>query len=456
MTRSKRSCCCTVVMLSAALCAGAAPAAETLPLVSSITHDDITWSFATPVRAGRFVTGDPYVVSPATITAVFPAPTPGRNGSVLNPPLNSGVSGFDDRVSSNRFRAELRAAFPLDLKPGDALISSISIDSIGSVRSWLRPSDTPASPVRSVSILTCLAAPAPTDAFRPSYGDSSRTLYRAANLRRELLPRLAPAGTVPDIAEFAEHFRRPWLDICFFSFDAAVEYQPAYGREIGRAAGIASLLLSLDIAASEKEPLLLGFIQYGIDLWGLAQNGYPGWPAHGGHGSGRKWPIIFAGTMLGDSAMSVPTRHMPDLKFGEDMQTMYDSSWTGASVVYAGHQGVFQGQVVSATEGWGPYEHLPPQKWPSNLGENYRRCCTSLSWIGQALAARLMGAVDSWNHPPFFDYCDRWMSEADSAHVAAIKKARDWDYSAQWSRQGQCWDKFVEAMWERYRHSDAN
>jgi hypothetical protein len=191
----------------------------------------------------------------------------------------------------------------------------------------------------------------------------------------------------------------------------------------------------------------------GIDLWGIARAGYPGWPAHGGHGSGRKWPIIFAGMLLGDTAMASPNATLPSLRFGEDMQTMYDSCWTGAQVVYAGHQGVIDGKAVSTTPGWGPYEHKHPSQWADSnkIGEDYRRCCTSLSWVGEALAARIMHAVDLWGHDALFDYVDRWMTENDSAAVVTIKAQTGWDYSASWARQGQCWDAFVENMWNAYR-----
>ena len=100
---------------------------------------------------------------------------------------------------------------------------------------------------------------------------------------------------------------------------------------------------------------------------------------------------------------------------------------------------------------YGAYEHLPPTEWPDTLGEDYRRCCTSVAWIGQALTLRLLRMEKVWNHDAFFDYCDRWMVEDDTEHVKIIKDSIDNDYSAKWARQGQCWDKFVEDMWARYR-----
>ena len=442
------------------------PGVSDLPLIDSISIDGITWKFSQPVPVGRFVNGDYYVVGAVTVVNITPLPTPanGRHGSVLNMPVNNNsLSPFDDRVSSNRYAPQLRVYPPFTMHPGDALISSISVNQIGDYQPWLREGEgeTPDSPVRSVSVLTCLASAVSSDAFRPSYADRTQKIYYAGTMRRNLLPRVPKVTHMIDIGTISSHFRRPWLDVCFFGFDAAVEYQATYGREVGRSVGMATLLLMLDFTAAEKEPLLDNIVQYGIDLWGIARSGYFGWQGFGGHGTGRKWPIIFAGIMLGDAAMQTPDKTFPLLRIGEDMQTMYASGWTGAGVVYAGHQGVWNGKPVSSTPSWGPYENLQPSVWAStfagdadyHIGEDYRRCCTSIAWIGEGLAARMMHAEDLWNHPQFFDYVDRWMTENDASAVAAIKSATGLDYSADWERQGQAWDPFVDDMWAKYRNN---
>jgi len=439
------------------------PEVSDLPLRDSISIDGVTWKFSTAVPVGRFVNGDYYVVGKVTVVNIYPLSTVGngRNGSVLNMPANNNsLSPFDNRVSANRYTPQLRIYPPFAMHPGDALISSVSVDQIGDFPAWLREGEeTPESPVRSVSVLTCLAAAVSADAFRPSYADRSQRIYYANDLRRRILPNLTKVSHTPDISVVASHFRRPWLDVCFFGFDAAVEYQAVYGREVGRSVGMASLLLMLNFTTVEKDQLLINFVQYGIDLWGIVRAGYAGWPAHGGHGTGRKWPIIFAGIMLGDPDMAAPNKTYPNLRFGEDMQTMRDKGWTGANVVYAGHQGVWNGKPVSSTPSWGPYENLHPSLWQSTfsgdswyyIGEDYRRCCTSIAWIGEGLAARIMHAETLWNHDPFFEYVDRWMTENDAPNVATIKSSTGLDYSADWQSEGQAWDTFVDEMWIGYR-----
>jgi hypothetical protein len=427
-------------------------------LSDSITQHGITWKFSTAVPVGRFVNGDYYVVGPATITSITPKPENGRNGSVLNLPVDPEKSGFDSRVLEKRYDPRLRANIPIVMKPGDSLISTISVEKVGEMRSPMNPHERTMSPVRTASVLTCVKESLPKDAFRPSYIGRNQKIYRANNLKRYLLPKLkgVKAGLQykPDQAitpgDFAEMFQRPWLDVCFFGFDAPVEYMPNYSRESARAVGIASLLLMLDFKDKEKEALLINYVQYGIDLWGIVEAGYRGWPAHGGHGNGRKWPIVFAGIMLGDEDMQSPNNKYPAVQFGEDMQTMYGDGWTGAKVLFAGHAGQ---NGEKRGYGWGPYEHLPPSKWPNDVGENYRRCCTSSSWVGQALAAHILHAERIWNHDAFFDYVDRWMTENDTEHVREIMRTRGWDFSRPWLVQRQAWDPFVTQMYFKYRHN---
>ena len=169
--------------------------------------------------------------------------------------------------------------------------------------------------------------------------------------------------------------------------------------------------------------------------------------ALGGHGNGRKWPIVFAGIMLDDEKMRSPTRARPGLLFSEDMQTMFDDCWTGAKVVYAGHMGP---KGHPRKRGWGRYEHLPPGKWEFRA-EAWRRANVSSAWVGQALAAHIMHAEKHWDHDAYFAYVDRWMYEDDTEHIKAIREAKGWDFSSAWARQGANWDPCVQTMWKTYR-----
>jgi hypothetical protein len=446
----------------------ATPTLSQLPLMTSITQWGITWTFSQAVPVGQFVNGDYYVVGPVTITNITPPATNGYNGSMLDIQVNIQQSGFDSRIQSGRYNAALRVYPPLTLNPGHELVSSISAPT--NLPFVMRPSEISSSPVASVSILTSVAAPLPPDAFRPSYAQGATNIYLSRNLRRQLLPTLAPPQNVPPLSEFEGYLERPWIDSVFFNFDVPAAYMVSYAREGGYLMGFAGLMLTLNFTPAQKEPLLVDLVQYGIDLYGLVQEGHTGWPAWGGHGTGRKLPILLAGIMLNQTNMT-----SVQSQFGEDMQTIwvtetlppgtYKQSWhtEPQTVVYGGHVGV-NGESVSP--GWGPYEHLQPSAWTNTIGEEYRRCCTSVSWIGEALAARLIPGVQAaWNHPQFFAYADRWMFVPDDPNdLATIQSATGLTFGSD-LYQGQVWKvlsgggynkpyvEFIDLMWAAYRNT---
>ena len=456
-------------------------APRALPTATSITQFGITWTFEKAVPVGRFVNGDWYVVGPVRVVSVSPKPLFGdeipageisererknvrggrfiRNGSMLNPPARQAIA-LDSGVR-NYWEPDLAARFPVEMHPGDCLVSSISLKpgesndypyhGSGNVR------DThDNSPTRTVAILTCMGAVQPPDAFRPSYGDPGGRIYLSRNLQRDHLLKLAPVANLPSWKVWLRVYERPWFNPCFFGWEQPMENMPHYGQWVAQANSMAGLLLQLNIEPEQKEALLVRVVQVGIDYWGLIRRGHPGWQGWGGHGSGRKFPIVFAGLMLSDEAMGAPGKSFPKAEFGEDNQTMYGTGWTGATALFAGHSGIQSASGRVERERWGPYEHLHPSKWTQGNynSESYRRANTSSSWVGQALVLRLLKAERMWGHDAFFDYVDRWMTENDAPHRREIQKTwRDASLgdSNTWSHQGNTWEPFVRSMWLAYR-----
>lgn len=456
------------------------PNLEELPLKESVSQYGITWQFNAPARVGQFVNGDWYVVGPVTVTMIDPKPLYGaeippreldhidkerpegqrvRNGFMVNPPARMKVA-YDSGVR-NWWDPSLIQKLPAKMRPGDCLVSAISmpkgLNLHAQLRNKIERGVEDSSPVRTAAVLTCLGAPQPPDAFRPAFCDRSQRIYLARDLKRELLPMSAATRSLPNIDRFIRFTQRPWVGTCFFGFEEPVENMPQYGLEYGRVSGLSALLLCTDLKPERKEPLLVNYVQIGIDLGGMIRAGHPGWTGWGGHGSGRKLPIVFAGILLGDDELANINKSFPKASFGEDEQTAYGDCWTGAKVVFAGHSGIDEatgrGRNLARTEPWGPYEHMPPSQWKDgqNTSESYRRCCTSVGWVAQALALRLLRAEKFWNHAPFFDYVDRWMYEDDSEFVKTIKASTGRDHDHDWSRQGQCWDPFVNEMWSKHR-----
>ena len=480
-----------VVVLAVAL---PAVAAETGKLESSksVSQYGITWTFDKPTPVGQFVNGDYYVVGPVTVTAIDPKPRVGaevkddeldsreqylikggrlkleervRNGSMLNPPARQDVA-YDSGIK-NWFRPQLVAKPPVAMKPGDSLVSTISM-ALGvkpkfPYHAGAGRASGDASPVRVAAVLTCMAEPQPADAFRPAYCDTENKVYLARNLKRELLKHLPRPKSTPDLKKWISVFQRPWVNTGFFGFDQPMENMPHYGQWVGQAPSMGGLMLMLDFPAEEKEPLLVNMVQVGIDYWGAVKNGHPGWQGWGGHGSGRKFPIVLAGLMLGDEQMASSTRSFPKCNFGEDNQTVYGDCWTGATVCFAGHSGIHHGDPENSIPRpqWGPYEHLHPSKWKNEgkqmnwQSEAYRRANSSSSWPGQALVIRMLGAEKQWNHDAFFDYVDRWMYEDDKEFRHEINKYFPDENlvseKANWFYQGQAWEPFVTEMFKKYR-----
>ncbi|HUT00991.1 MAG TPA: hypothetical protein VM031_00945, partial [Phycisphaerae bacterium] len=412
--------------------APATPKLDDLPLKASVSQYGITWTFQKPARVGQFVNGDWYVVGPVTVEAIDPKPLYGeevpkreldrmdkerkveqrvRNGFMLNPPAAMKVA-YDSGVR-NWFDPSLIQKPPVAMKPGDSLVSTISMPKNlilhAQLRNKIERGMDDSSPIRTAAVLTCVGAPQPADAFRPAFCDRRARVYLARNLKRELLPNAAASQSVPKtLGLFIRFTQRPWVGTCFFGFEEPVENMPQYGMEYGRVSGVCALLLCTDFKPEQKEPLLANYVQIGIDLGGMVRAGHPGWTGWGGHGSGRKLPIVFAGLLLGDEELANVGRSFPKVSFGEDEQTAYGDCWTGAKVVFTGHSGIDAATGVgrSRNSSWGPYEHMSPSQWQAgnNTSEAYRRTCTSGGWVAEALALRLLHGEKAWGHDAFFDY----------------------------------------------------
>ncbi len=460
----------------------------TVPVINakqarSITQYGITWTFDKPYTVGKFVTGDYWVLGPVTVASVSPAPQAAeiesasttvksiygavamvedkrmRNGSMIV--LQSGrKQGYDSRLKN--YDPALSVAFPLKLQPEQSLISSVSngeerVPVLLRAMMWEREASSYLA-LKSAAVLTCVSKAPPSDAFRPPYAGTAKPLYRAKDIKWEKLPKLAAPGEVPDWTQFERYFERPWLDhfdIWLFQHLGPNENQPNYGREFSRATSIASLMLMLDVPRPRKEKLMLGFVQLGIDLHGLAWSGR-NWPGDGGHWNGRKWPILFAGLMLDNkSLLTFPTITSffddvrvfninpvegcppPTTIFSEDQQTYYGNGGAGQKALY---QIIVHSMVRPTYEEKSPDAYTKEEKWM----DGYRATC-SVGWPGEALSALLMKAKSVWNHDAFFDYCDRWMDHDVNPKRRVLPIPGD----------GRA-DPFVRAMWTAYRQRVPN
>jgi hypothetical protein len=400
---------------------------------SALERFGITWTFDRAYPIGRYAQGDWWVAGPVRITGIDPPSERGaraRNGAMVNPEPGSAAQGYDSamygRRAEGRYRDALNvalgvsAASPLELPPGSSLVSTVSDREPG------------AEPqLRTSAVLTVVDAPPPAVSFRPPYcGADKSARWSASALRTELLGELRAARGAPSFGALEERFERPWLDHVggwLAGYHHPADNMPTYGREIAIAVGDAALALNTDAPAARKERLLRRFVQLGIDLYGVAENG-GGWPPDGGHASGRKLPILFAGLMLGDERMLNIGRS--EVLFGEDGQTFYVTETT-PGVINGGH-GNYRREHVGMPE-WGIRHAEAPARDDAAWDARYRSCCTANAWVGIVLAAHAMGLRALWGHDALFDYQDRYMAES---------------HAEPWLRSRSSW---AGAMWDMHR-----
>lgn len=308
---------------------------------NQVSQFGITWTFDREYEYGQFANGDYWIIGPVTIIGIDPPSIEiaGRtkNGSMVNPSPTTSGTGYDSTLGG--YDVNLNVAYDVSganlliLENGSSLVSMISRED---------PISRPR--MQSAAVLTILStAPAP-GSFRPSYSGTDKNIkYNKSDLNYSPLARLAPVGNTPDMATVERYFERPWIDHkrgYTARYQHPLENMPDYGREISAEIGVGALMLHLDFSNQQKETLLIRYVQLGIDLYGIVEaGGRLNWVNAGGHASGRKWPILFAGVMLNDFNMADigsksgdylysgsygPGNNPPDyIHFGEDDQTFY-------------------------------------------------------------------------------------------------------------------------------------
>ena len=258
---------------------------------------------------------------------------------------------------------------------------------------------------------------------------------------------------MPDWEQMERYFERPYIadvvDNWLIHPLGPNENQPSYGREIARMGGMAGLMLNSDVPMERKETLLIRLIQNGIDVYGLVEEGRRIYKGDGGHWSGRRWPVFFAGIMLNDEDMIQANQVSI---FAEDHQTHYGEGWAGQKALF---QNIFHAMPAF------PYEHKEPGTWTTvdsreegsnnQKAEGYR-LVNIAAWPATALVVRLMGVVKEWNHDAFIDYCDRIMSAEDPyAEGRKVSTHADERYKVRPTNEGRTQDAWVNDMWKTYR-----
>ena len=441
----------------------------------------ITWTFdknlstdgaGDTYQYGTFVNGDYWVVGPVTIIGINPPSVSGgreMHGAMINTiPGWRAPQGWDSSI--NYYDSSLNVALDvgindnsLELSPGSSLVSAISLES------GYDPL------LRTAAVLTVLNSAPPDGSFRPAYAGTDKTIkFNKNQLNYSLLQSLTPVPSAPSLQAVERYVERPWIDHQKGWSGKVIlpaENMSNYGRDISGQVSEAALMLHLDFTNQEKETLLIRLVQVGIDLYGLVQNGLE-WPSDGGHASGRKWPILFAGIMLDDNNMKNigqvsgdyldygdygPGNPPPDyVSFGEDDQTFFVAAENiGTMVPYNNPTHYYGNDTTTSTDEqyisgdellpeWGIRHATTLQYDRKNWNANYRSMHNVHNWGGFLLAAHMMEEAASaktlWNHDALFDYMDRDASiySGDPRYFSvAMWAAYRNQYGCIWTRDSQ-------------------
>lgn len=410
-------------------------------MTESITQHGITWTFNGPVGSGQFVNGDYWVVDPGDgvrVVGIQPGPTLGAtgrrmNGSMLNP--STAKQGYD---SARNYTPGVTA--PLTLTGDCSLVSTISNPDVSKDASY----------VKSAAVLTCLSEAPPEGSFRPGISSEIKTLHNVDDLDLSLLRSLPCPGPKPNIDLYAAYLQMTWLThdsnwTSRYMHPSASGLNNYYYSSVF---ATAALLLHLDYTPNEKHRLLINYIQLGLDIYSYIEAGGKGWPPDGGHSSGRKWPILFAGIML-DYMPMWDIGKLPPSYFGEDGQTFYvwhsdiditnSPRWNPDRRSYP--NAPYTPDMLGMPE-WGIRNATDSARSDAAWNAQYRT--VNQSWAGTALAARIMDVKRLWNHNAHFAYVDRYMA-------ITAGKEYPFGYSAPGEKAGGRPGGLIGLLWDRYR-----
>jgi hypothetical protein len=398
--------------------------------VTSVSSLNVTFHFADAVQqAGVFATGDPWVVGPVVIIHVEPAAAMDgdscRHGWELNPSSVT-QNGLDDRISG--YNASLVAKQPLSLQPFDSVLKAVSITSSTSHGVALRV---------GVILSVLSRAPIDADAFRPPYfgAPAARKAilmkpWAASQLALELLPNHSlpampnPKDAPPTAAAFADRFSRPQIDhYCDWIGREMhpTESMPDYGADLARDTGDAAMLLATDLPLAAKRSVAIGYVQYGLDLFAILTQGGCGWPANGGHGNGRKLPLVYTALLLGDTAISsilggldrLPCGIPPNACFSEDGELQATPALANVTL-FGGNQTSDEAYWKLVMTGDGDRIEADPYRYVDGgflPGDGYQFCCTSAMWKGTVLPLLLWPEAEKvFNSPALVAYTQRWVT----------------------------------------------
>ena len=456
----------------------------------TVSADGVEFLFDRARPVGHFITGadgqgDPFVVGPVTLQGYTPGPVvvDGRemNGAMLNPVCGP-RSGFDSFTRNDTYLAKLNAGLtlPISLQPGDSLIVCVSNPDAKKINRV----------AQRFVVLSCLAEVPFADSFRPPYSGPERPIWRLSDIDPTTLAALPVTAhpNMPKQGALEKRFRRCAIETeNDWNRDHLIAegHAPPYGRDLCQNEADPYIWVNLDIPYARKENILAGLIQRGIDRYGAFRSArvidrYL-WGANGGHHSGRKFSILFAGQLLGDPAMLSIMAQMRGADgaeprwFQEDGMSFHVTQSTVDITNSADWKPAYWNDKSKPKQ---PYDAgmigMPdwrgkPREIETNaawLGHPYRIAGNSNTQHGQVLAILAMGLQDAWGHDAYFDYHMRYMDIMDNRQdpfrfrgqkqalynpVKGSRNKNGWDDWMKYWEQKWAWDMLQQHRPNLYR-----
>jgi len=384
--------------------------ARIIKLTNNISQYNITWYFDKEYEYGTFANGDYWVLGPVIVTRITPDFDGQHNGWMVN--MDSEYQGYDLRAGI--FNASLIPNLPYTAQPNSSIVKSVSVD-------YLNIDCRPC--LKTAAVLTVLGENPPSNSFRPPFFGIDKKIYSVSQLHLEKLPSVEPPlGYTPDkFNRIEERFKRVQLDVdsypgenirpvdnfCYGVYTVSC----SYGGSVALGIGDAALRFMLNDSSEEKLPDLIYYTQMGIDLYYMMKNGMD-WESNGGHGNGRKLPIIFTAILLDDTEMANAVKLAKYDTFQEDGHLYFSQAADNGNgkVLFGAPTGDYWLNQVTdrgSRTARDPYGFIEP-----NIpGGSYQGCCNSMMWKGPVIAMQLMPEiVPIWNNSNFVDYVDRWVT----------------------------------------------
>ncbi|MEQ9489397.1 MAG: hypothetical protein RIM72_10435 [Alphaproteobacteria bacterium] len=370
--------------------------------VTEIVEFGVKWTFENPVTAGKFANGHYWVLAPVTLTAVLPSFDGSRNGWEVNPD-NPKEQGFDERGFN--FDPGRVPTLPYTASTAQSIVKVASVTD----KEKCRPC------VRTVSVLTVLESAPPdggSSIFRPPYFGTEKLLISVDRLKMELLPSYDRVRNTPSSRDISKRYAITHLDhqsTWVGRFLHPSEAMPDYGSDIANFNASSALTLMVSVDTKEKHKALIRYVNNGIDLYYMMKGGVTWWPA-GGHGEGRKLPIVFASVMLDIPEMLEHPAMSERRVFGENGGVAYSDK--AGTVLYAQDYRSEKSYWKNLALDKGsrtirdPYGYIDGGFRP---GQSYQYCCLSKNWQSTVTVLQLMPELQSgFGNSDLMEYVTRW------------------------------------------------